>query len=64
MHSCQTTYALPVRLFDAQSEDIVAQFGLNCPLCTFGTGTATINGLGVLFGSAAFEHSIDNTQLT
>ena len=53
-----------VRLFDAQSEDIVAQFGLNCPLCTFGTGTATINGLGVLFGSAAFEHSIDNTQLT
>ncbi|MEQ9452495.1 MAG: TonB-dependent receptor [Pseudomonadales bacterium] len=53
-----------VRLFDAQSEDTVTQFGLNCPLCTFGTGTASINGVGLLFGTAAFEDSIDNTQLT
>ena len=53
-----------VRLFDQQSESIVEEYDLNCPLCTFGTGTATINGLGVLFGTAAFEDSVDNTQVT
>ena len=53
-----------VRLFDARSADTVAEFGLNCPLCTFGNGTASINGVGLLFGTAAFEDSIKNTQLT
>lgn len=53
-----------VRLFNAQSEDTVEEFDLNCPLCTFGTGTANINGLGVLFGTAAFEDSLDNTEFT
>ena len=53
-----------VRLFDAQSEAIVDEFGLNCPLCTFGTGTATINGVGLLFGTQAFQDKINNTETT
>ncbi len=53
-----------VRLFDTLSESIVEEYDLNCPLCTFGTGSATINGVGLLFGTAAFEDSIDNTEFT
>jgi iron complex outermembrane receptor protein len=53
-----------IRNFDALSETIVADFGLSCPECTFGTGSGTINELGILFGSAAFEEDIDNTEVT
>lgn len=53
-----------VRNFDALSETIVADFDLNCPLCSFGTGSGTINELGILFGTAPFEDDIDNTEFT
>ncbi len=53
-----------VRQFDAESEQILADLGINCTNCTFGVNDARVNGLGILFGTAAFEDEVSNTEIT
>lgn len=52
------------RLFDAESAQIVTDFGLNCVGCEFGVSDARINGFGVLFAGVDFVEQVDNTQTT
>ena len=53
-----------VRLFDKLTETNYASYDLNCPLCSFADGNPTANNLGILFGTSAFQDSIDNSQAT
>ena len=53
-----------VRLFDENTEANYETYDLNCPLCSFADGNPTANNLGILFGTQAFEDSIDNSQVT
>lgn len=49
--------------FDAESEQIVQNFGLNCPECTFGGSDIRINSLGILFGTNGFETDVSDTEM-
>jgi outer membrane receptor protein involved in Fe transport len=53
-----------VRLFDELTEANYLLYGLDCPLCSFNAGNPTANNLGILFGTQAFEDSLDNTETT
>jgi len=53
-----------VRLFSADSEQVVNEFGFPCEFCTFdGPDDARINEMGLLFGSLPFEDSVDNNEV-